>query len=81
MTASGLNLLHLVCISPIFLVLAILGICKLRWKWPNAIFRRIKSAFGFNYYVRYNVETFLVYAICTMMTSKSVKFDNWALAL
>ena len=80
-TASGLNLLHCAFVAPVFLLLLIFGLCKIKSRKCGFAFAKLKSVFFNNFYVRYNVETFIIYSICYLMAVTETSFYNWMTSL
>ena len=79
--SSGVNLLHCLIVIPIFFALMILGLGKWRWRAWSAPFDKLHSIFSNNFYVRYNLETYFVYSVCTITSVYEPTFYNWATSL
>lgn len=80
-TASGVNLLHCAIVAPVLLLLLIFGLCKTKSKKCGSAFTKLRSVFMCNFYVRYNIETVLVYSICYLMAVSETTFYNWMTSL
>ena len=78
-SASGLNLLHCVIVVPILFLLMIFGLvkCLTKKKCSSIAFTKLRSVFSNNFYVRYNMETFVVYSICYLISVPQTSFYNW----
>jgi len=81
-STSGVNLLHCVIVIPIMSMLMVFGLfkCVTKGKCSSAAFARLRGVFSNNFYVRYNMETFVVYSICYLMSITETKFNSWLTA-
>lgn len=80
-TASGVNLLHCCFVFPCFLVSLLLWLGRFRYASLNVPFTKIRSVFYNNFYVRYNMETLLIYAVCYLLSLQEASVYNWATSL
>ena len=51
--------------------------CLTKKKCSSIAFTKLRSVFSNNFYVRYNMETFVVYSICYLMSVPQTSFYNW----
>lgn len=80
-TASGLNLLHLAIVLPVIAVLTGSYLLKLRFRVCGNVFYRLRSMFYNSFYIRFGLETYLVYLVANMLTVADISFYNWAASL
>jgi len=73
-TAFGLNFVHCLIVFPVGLLLIIFGVCKLRFKWCSSAFVKLRAMFYNSFYIRYNLETYYVYAVCNMLKTQDISF-------
>ena len=77
----GLNFLHTTVTLPSLVILLVAGIFRERRRIFKSVFYRLRG-FIFNaFYIRFNLETFMMYAIANMLSAQHISFYNWATAL
>ena len=63
-------------------MLMVLSLSKLRCnQCSERAFKKIRKIFHNNFYIRYNLETYVVYSVCYLMNMKDFSLKNWAVAL
>lgn len=67
-SASGLNLLHILIVVPVIVILIGSHLLKLRFKACGHVFYRLRSMFCNAFYIRFGLETYLVYLVANMLT-------------
>ena len=72
-------MLHCAIVIPIMFLLMVFGLlkCMTKRKCNSIAFTKLRSVFSNNFYVRYNMETFVVYSICYLMSVTETSFYNW----
>ena len=77
----GLNLLHCAIIVPVVIVL-IVSYQVLRWiRGCRHVFFGLRDKFFNSFYIRFGLETYMVYSITNMLTLQRFSFYNWATSM
>ena len=80
-TVMGLNLLHCAIILPVMVVL-IVSYQAQRWiRSCRHVFFWLRDKFFNSFYIRFGLETYLVYSISNMLTIQRFSFYNWATSI
>lgn len=80
-SACGLSLFHLSIAAPVIFLLIVFFPGRVRFKVCGLMFTKLRALFYNSFYIRFNIETYLVYTICNLLTAQDIDFYNWASSL